>query len=285
MLNVGDQVGIVACSNALARKDDHLLMDLTAALQGIGLTPVLSPHLFEQYSVFSGNGVQRAGALHDMYSNDEIKAIFDISGGDVANELLDELDYDLIQENPKPFWGYSDLTTIINAIYAKTGNPSYLYQVKWLVGASKDRQMAAFANSLLRRGDDLYAAKWDFKRGSSCEGVVVGGNIRCFMKLAGTPYLPELDSKILFLESYGGGVAQMTSYLNQLKQMGAFNTIAGLLLGTYTQMEENREEPDIVELVLKVTEGLALPIAKTADIGHGHASKCLIIGKHQSFRG
>jgi muramoyltetrapeptide carboxypeptidase LdcA involved in peptidoglycan recycling len=285
MLNLGDQVGIVACSNALARKDHHLLMDLTEALRGMGLTPVLSPYLFEQHSVFSGSGVQRAGALHDMYSNNEIKAIFDISGGDVANELLDELDFQLIQENPKPFFGYSDLTTIINAIYTKTKALSYLYQVRWLVGASKDRQMAAFANSLLRQEDDLYAVKWDFKRGSSCEGVVVGGNIRCFLKLAGTPYLPELTNTILFLESYSGGVAQMATCLNQLKQMGAFNSIAGLLLGTFTEMEETQQEPDIVELVLKVTEGLALPIAKTADIGHGHTSKCLIIGKHQAFSG
>ena len=33
----------------------------------------------------------------DFYENDDIKAIFDISGGDIANEILDYLDYDIIK--------------------------------------------------------------------------------------------------------------------------------------------------------------------------------------------
>lgn len=88
-------------------------------------------------SVFSETVRERANALLSFYSDKSIKAIFDISGGDIANELLDFLDYDLIKNNPKPFWGYSDLTTILNAIYRKTGVPSYLYQIKNLIWENK----------------------------------------------------------------------------------------------------------------------------------------------------
>ena len=55
----------------------------------------------------------------NFYQDREIQMIFDISGGDIANEILPYLDFEVIAENPKPFWGYSDLTTIMNAIYAK----------------------------------------------------------------------------------------------------------------------------------------------------------------------
>jgi muramoyltetrapeptide carboxypeptidase len=277
MLKYGDKVGIVACSNALTQKEDNQLTELAETLMGFGLSPVFSQYIFEKnpYSVFSGSGEQRASVLNELYKDNDIKVIFDVSGGDIANELLDYIDFDLIKKNPKPLFGYSDLSTIINAIYAKTGNPSYLYQVKCLVWENKENQISDFKNSLFNKKEDLYKIKLDFIPGSKIEGVVVGGNIRCFLKLAGTQYMPDLSNKILFLESYGGGVAQMTTYLCQLKQIGVFNRISGLLLGTFTKMEENDENPNIIELVLNITNDMNFPIAKTHDIGHGNTSNVL----------
>ena len=107
---------------------------------------------------------------------------------------------------------------------------------------------------------------------------VVGGNIRCLLKLAGTQYMPDFENKVLFLESYGGGAALMKTYLCQLDQMGVFKKISGLLLGTFTKMEENCEAPNIVELVLSIVDK-RISIAKTQDVGHANTSKCLVIGK------
>jgi muramoyltetrapeptide carboxypeptidase LdcA involved in peptidoglycan recycling len=189
-----------------------------------------------------------------------------------------------VRRNPKPFFGYSDLTTVVNAIYAKTGNESYLYQVRCLVWENKLRQIADFTSSLFYEKDDLYRINWDFIRGTAISGVVVGGNIRCFLKLAGTHYMPDLKGKVLFLESYAGGAARMTSYLTQLRHMGVFDEISGLLLGTFTRMEEKQERPDIVELALQVTGGRDFPIAKTSDVGHANTSKCLRIGREYTIQ-
>lgn len=115
-------------------------------------------------------------------------------------------------------------------------------------------------------------------------GVVIGGNIRCFLKLAGTKYLPDFSNRILFLESYSGDVALMTTYLTQLKQMGVFQKISGLLLGTFTEMKKNNEYPDIVALATRIIDDKNLAIAKTDDIGHSRNSKCLIIGKEYRLK-
>ena len=112
------------------------------------------------------------------------------------------------------------------------------------------------------------------------EGVVIGGNTRCFLKLAGTPYMPDFSDKILFLESLGGGKPELITYLNQLKQMGAFQKISGLLLGTFTKFEEKESPSDLTKLVQTVVGDPALPIAKTQQIGHGSQSRCFIIGAH-----
>jgi len=282
MLKRGDKIGIVACSNALSPKDKNRIEELADAFANLGLTAILSQYIFAENSVFSGTGAERAGAFNDFYRDEGIKAVFDISGGDIANELLNYIDYETVKQHPKPFFGYSDLTTIDNAIYAKTGYPSYLYQARFLVGKSKETQISNFKKSMLYGQDNLFQIDWHFLRGTEMSGVVVGGNIRCFLKLAGTPYMPDLDGKILFLESYGGGVAQMKTYLAQLSHLGAFDKISGLLLGTFTQMEECHEPPDIAELALNTVD-VNIPIAQTRDVGHGNNSKCLVIGKKYTF--
>ena len=114
-------------------------------------------------------------------------------------------------------------------------------------------------------------------QGKSIEGIVVGGNIRCFLKLAGTRYFPEMKDKVLLIESLGGRVPQMVTFLSQLKSVGVFDKIKGIIIGTFTTMEEEKCNPDIITLVKKYA-GEDIPIAKTYDIGHGHNSKAIWIG-------
>ena len=283
MLLKGDKIGIVACSNAQLLSNKEKINELEKVLKDIGLNPIFSKFIYEKYSVFSGSGKERGEALMNFYLDKDIKAIFDISGGDLANEVLEYLDFEIIKNNPKAFFGYSDLTTIINAIYSKTGNVSYLYQIRNLIYSFKDIQKERFINSILLGKDDLFNINYEFLQGNKMSGVVVGGNIRCFLKLSGTPYMPNLENKILLLESYGGEVALMTTYLTQLKQMGAFKKIKGIILGTFTKMEENKVKPNIEEIVLKIVNDKNLPIIKTNEIGHGMDSKCMIIGKNIKF--
>ena len=112
------------------------------------------------------------------------------------------------------------------------------------------------------------------------EGIVVGGNIRCLLKLAGTPYMPDFTDKILFLEAMGGESAQMITYLNQLRQMNVFKQIKGILLGTFIAMEKNECIPTIEALVLETLQDSKMPVAKTSEIGHRSNSKALVIGRY-----
>ena len=230
-LHPGDQVGIVACSDALPRQEEGRIRELSRILTRLGLVPVFSDHIFEPSGTRFIEAGLRADALMRFYADPSIKAIFDISGGNLANELLPLLDYPLIKGSQKPFWGYSDLSTIINAIYTMTGNTSYLFQVKTLTWEHGGQQELLFQQSLLEGKDALYRVDWDFVQGEHMEGVVIGGNTRCFLKLAGTPYMPDFSDKILFLESLGGGKPELITYLNQLKQMGPFKKYPGCFWG------------------------------------------------------
>lgn len=276
------KVGIVCCSNGQKRANENDIKVLGKTLQDIGVEVVFSEYIYERDGVSCGSAKERAQALMDFYLNDEIVEIFDISGGDLANGVLPYLDYDVIEKSSKKFWGYSDLTSVLNAIYAKTGNPSVLYQVRNLIYDCKEKQISDFTNTVIDNRNDLYGFDYQFAQGNKMQGVVVGGNIRCFLKLAGTEYMPDLTDKILLLESYSGTVAKMETYLCQLQQLGAFKMCAGILLGTFTEMEEKKCSPSMVELVQRIV-GKEMPIAVTKDIGHGIDAKAILIGHEYIF--
>ena len=277
-MKVGDKIGIVCCSNGQRRDYREKIKRLESTLVEIGLEPVFSKYIYEKDGVFSGTTKERAEALLDMYKDDEIRGIFDISGGDVANGILPYLDYDVISKSDKMFWGYSDLTTVINALYTKANKKSVLYQIRNLIYDHREEQINNFKNTVLSNKNDLFDLEYKFVQGSEMQGIVIGGNIRCFLKIAGTEYMPNFDDKILLLESYGGSVAQMDTYLNQLQQLGAFDKINGVLLGTFTQMESENIVPTM-EMIIKEYVRSDTPIAVTRNIGHGTDSKGIIIGK------
>lgn len=283
MITAGSKIGIVCCSNGQSREYAGKIGQLEEVLKSVGLQPVFSDHIYVSEEGRNSTGQERAAALMDFYRDDEIKGIFDISGGDLANGILPYLDYDVIADSGKTFWGYSDLTTVINAIYAKTGKASVLYQIRNLIYDHAERQIADFTNSVINGGDDLFQIErqllppGDGNYGK-LHGIVVGGNIRCFLKLAGTEYMPDLKDKILLLESYSGTAVRMETYLCQLEQLGAFRKVSGILLGAFTEMQEKKCEPSVETLVRRYA-GEDMPIAVTRQIGHGTDAKGIWIGK------
>lgn len=273
----GSKVAIVCCSNGQKQAYREKLELLRDTLLQLGLIPVFGDFIYERESVFSGTGKERAESLMAFYRDREIRAIFDISGGDIANEVLPYLDFQTIAESDKMFWGYSDLTTILNAIYAKTGKASVLYQVRNLISDAVRTQIADFSSTIFDGTDRLFSFDCEFVQGDEVRGIVAGGNIRCLLKLAGTEYWPDMDGKILLLEGLHGTVPQMTACLSQLDQIGVFKKVSGILLGTFTEMEEKQCNPKMTELV-KNYAGNYLPVLKTEEIGHGHNSKGIVIG-------
>lgn len=270
-----NKAGIVVCSNAQKEKSRKQNEELVCFLESIGIRTVMSSCIYENGSVFSGSSKERADQLMRMFTDPEIEEIYDISGGDVANQILDDLDYERIEDSKAVFWGYSDLTTVINAIYTMTGKASVLYQVKFLTsfGNSADLQRKRYQNR-----DELFSPTFQFVQKNAMKGIVIGGNIRCFLKLAGTRYFPALENRILLLEAYGGEVPQMATYLAQLKQIGAFEKVNGIILGTFTSMEQNGCVPDMVTLIKEYAHP-ETPIAVTKEIGHGDDAKAIIIGE------
>ena len=277
------KVGLVACSDGQLREWEQQNIRLRKILAEMGVESLMAEHIYATQDAFSGTDAERAEDLMRFYRDDSVEAIYDISGGDLANGVLKYLDWDVISHSRKMFWGYSDLSTIVNAIYAKTGRESVLYQVKNMVYAEGELQQKRFADYVAGRNQDLFDLNYHFLQGTSMEGIVIGGNIRCFLKLAGTEYWPDMTGKILLLESYGGETGGIATTLNHLDLMGVFDRVSGILLGTFTKYEKADLSFSVYDL-LKMHISDSLPVAKTTEIGHGADSKAIVIGRNMALR-
>lgn len=128
-------VGLCACSNGQAPEAATRHAQLVRYLEALGCRVQQSRCIFAENGAFSGSGAERAAELMKLFAEPSIEEIYDVSGGDVANQILPYLDWDVIRRSKAVFWGYSDLTTILNAIYAKTGKPvSSIRSAIWSVG-------------------------------------------------------------------------------------------------------------------------------------------------------
>lgn len=278
------KVGLAVCSNGQEPGRKEQTEDLIRVFGTMGIEAVPSDHIYRKTDAFSAPDRVRAEDLTRFYRDGSIDAIYDISGGDLANGVLPFLDYDLIAASGKTFWGYSDLTCVINAIYAETGKESVLFQVRNLVWADAELQKKRFAAYLSGNESPLFGFQYRFLQGNHMTGTLLGGNIRCFLKLAGTRFWPDLNGKILLLESLGGESGQIAALLNHLEQTGAFDQVSGVLLGTFTAYERAGMTLSVYDL-LKSHIREDLPVAETGEIGHGTDARAAYIGREYDLCG
>lgn len=279
----GGRAAICGLSNAFRRtaEQEENIRRLRGILGQSGTDTVLCPGIFqderEKMSPAGCAGRARARVFMECALDESIGAIFDISGGDDANEVLEYLDYDALaarnRRRPLTMFGYSDLTTVLNAVHGRAGIRAGLYQIRNLLTES---------GAAAWRGETLASFSCRMIRGAKMEGEAAGGNIRCLLKLAGTPYMPDLKGRLLFLESNGGDRHRTLTAFSQLRQMGVFEKINGLLLGTFTALDAKEGRSFIRDMAMSMTGDI--PLAMTEDIGHGETSKCLLFGRRYRLK-
>ena len=274
-MNIQKKAALVACSDPLSVRRLQEIPVLKARLRDEGLETKIISGFFDGEPI---DPVRKAQLLTDCFRDADMDYIFDVSGGDLANLVLPHLDYGLIRNSRALFFGYSDLSVIINAIIAKTGRSAVNYQIRNILYDHAEDQIRYLQEHIMTGDivpDDL---RLEFLRGSHMEGRMLGGNIRCFLKLAGTEYWPDMADGILLLESLGGTAFRMMTALEQYRQMGVFDRVNGVILGTFTKMEQEQVSPAIEELVLNIVPE-RLPVAKTRYIGHQTDARAVVLGK------
>lgn len=283
ILEPNDTIMLIACSNELDYKYSKVINKMIYILKSFKLNVIISDSLYKKDNMYSP-GSYRASELMKGFMNTNIKCIFDVSGGDLSIELLPYLDFDIIRQSKAKYYGYSDLSVILNSIYAKANKSSFYYNIKTIL--TKDGFNNFYSTFIYAKSTFNLFNSWKFNwiNGSFMSGVVLGGNIRCTLKLSGTIYMPSFKDKILFLESNSGDITKMRSFIAQYKLLGIFNDINGIILGEFTEINSNNELNLLNKLFIDICKEHNIPLIKTNEIGHSSLSKGIAIGSYINIK-
>lgn len=215
-----------------------MIKNMRATLEELGYNIFVHPQVEEQDESMAGKPENRVAAMHDLFKDPDIDAVLCTSGGYGALEFLNDIDYDLIGENPKILAGYSDNSALLAAVFKKTGLVTF-HGPNGRRFRAGDYLDALSIESFLRvlSGD---TPKYtfpieDYDPQIVKEGVVEaplnGGNHILLTSLIGTEYLPDYDDCIFFTESNRPVFSDVDTNLWHFKTSGATKNIKALILG------------------------------------------------------
>lgn len=282
-LNYGDTIGVVGVSNSLYY-DEYTTEHFYKAekfLQDKGFKIKRGKYVLEDYYGSAGTREQKAEDMMNMFKDDEVKAIICLKGGQTCNTFIDLLDYEIIKQNPKIITGYSDITVLLETIYNKTGLVTF--HGESFVHFSEDdaeEKYKEFENAFINRkiGKINTGNKVVIKDGKA-EGKIMGTNLGCMMNLLGTEYLPDMQDKILLIESYITSPNECQRRFAHLKQYGMFDKVKGIVIGYNYDLQKNGNTyPQMEDILLEYTKGYDFPIIKCNEFGHKIVNSVIPIG-------
>ena len=271
-LRRGDLVAVTSPAGPL--RNIHEADKFKLLLEGLGFRVVMGKTVRAKTGFLAGPDEMRLNELHEFFVDPEVKAIICMKGGWGCGRILDKIDYNLIRQHPKIIIGFSDITSLINAIYlysgivtfhGPVGNSSWNnYSVDYIM-----RVLSAGERVKYTRGPDAEDVITTFSPGRST-GILTGGNLSVLSNLMGTPFFPNLKGKILFLEDVAEEPFRIDRMLTQFRLAGAWNDLNGIIIGKCRKCVA--EEPDfsftIDEIYKEHFTGLKIPVYSGAMIGH-----------------
>lgn len=271
-LKKGDTIGVIAPSNYIEKDDLEYINASIALMEASGFKVKFGKYVFEDTLGYGTSPKKRAADINWAFKDDEVKAMMCVKGGEDSNTTLDYIDYEMIKKHPKIICGFSDNTSILNAIHEKTGlvtyhGPTFKSLTSWETGYAYKQFIKTFAENteslIMGEPEDEYTTI----QAGQATGELVGGNLSLFTKLVCGKYAVNLQDKILFLEELGFEAApeMVNSNIYYLKQNGVFDKIAGLWIGNY----EHPSKVSIEKIIKNaIGDEYKFPIIKSDNFGH-----------------
>src|ERR671916_428968 len=291
-LQRGDEVRIVSPAVSLGFIPEDQQLTARERLEGLGLRCSFSTNA-EVIDRFDSSSVEaRVSDLHEAFADRGVKGILTTLGGYYSNGLLGYLDYDLIRANPKIFCGFSDITALATAIYARTSLLTYSGPHFSTFGMKHgiDYTIEYFERCLMREepfevepadhwsDDPWYEDQenrdfvpnpgYEVLNEGEAEGTILGGNLGTLALLFGTSFMPSLEGTVLLLEDDEEiEPHHFDRTLQSLIQQPGFDGVRGMMIGHF-QRASNMDPETLAEIIRGKPELGRIPVIANASFGH-----------------
>ncbi|MFZ5486577.1 MAG: LD-carboxypeptidase [Pseudomonadota bacterium] len=224
-----------------------------ARLRALGHEVEVDPDALARHTRFAGDDATRLAALHRAAASGADVALI-ARGGYGLTRILPGIRYAEVAQavaRGTRFVGMSDFTALQSALLAQTGAVSWagpaLTADFGVAGEPDEIMLACFDDLLQGQGE---GAGWRLPRERSAaaataaqandaellveDAVLWGGNLAVLASLVGTPYFPQVQGGILFLEDVNEHPYRIERLLTQLLYAGVLARQKAVLLGQFT---------------------------------------------------
>lgn len=280
-LQPGACIAITAPGGAIFHQ--KYIPSFVANLNNLGYKVIKGETLTARHGQFAGKDSFRASELNGFFEDEQIDGIIAMRGGSGCSRILPLLNYDIIRSNPKVLMGYSDITTLLMGLYAQSGLVGFHGPVGY---STWNKFSTDHFLKVVARGEQITMhSKSDNEtfrtiQPGKASGPFFGGNLTTLIHLLGTPYWPNTDGGILFVEEIDEEPYRIDRMLMHLKLSGVLDRLNGIVLGQFKRCEP--EEPEkslsLKQVVDSNLKPLNIPVFSGAHIGHVKDKFTLPIG-------
>jgi muramoyltetrapeptide carboxypeptidase len=287
-------IAIIAPSNSMAYLAPPLRTIGVRALESLGYRVRLAPNVDASGLHGAASVAERLADIAWAVREPDVELVMAVYGGYNSNQLLDRIDYEAIAASGKAFIGYSDVTSLLVAIgscahapvihgpaFASFCDPNLFPYTRDGFAAVMAGDRVTYRTPEASASDQWYTkpgfgpreiepfVPWGIYRAGEASGVLVGGNLETLLALAGTPYFPETQGGILFLEdATGDKPAAFHRSMTQLAQIGIFRGLRGMMIGK-APFGSSLATPGVVTAILdEVLEGTHCPVLYDVACSH-----------------
>ena len=267
-LTDGDTVGVVTLSGPLSME---YLPEKIEFLENLGLKVKIGETVGLTGKYLAGTDEERLNDLHNMIQDPDVKGIFCLKGGYGVARIVDQIDYQLLTENPKIFWGFSDVT------YLHTAFQEYSNIVTFhgpMLSSGGSNEFTELSKRMFQQLFTPFEIQYDESLSplkalisGNARGELTGGNLNRLVSTLGTKFEIDTKDKIVLLEDIGESIESIDSMLNQLRLARKLEEAAGFIIGNFTAIPDGTME-EVWSLLVEYLKPFGKPTVAGFMIGH-----------------
>ena len=272
-LRPGDKIRLVACSGPF----DHALLWRGAGWLARRYRVRVDRALFRRNGYLAGTDAERRAEFNAALGDPTTRAIVAARGGYGAGRIAGDIDWSLLEADPKWIIGFSDVTALhieaqrrrIVSLHAANaaglGRGDAKTREDWLAAVeAPERQYELHATETLRSG--------------SARGPLFGGNLSLLASHALATRVRPPAGAIVFLEDVDEAPYSIDRMLTSLRASGFFDAVAGIAVGEMVDCRPGRHGVATGQVLQDRLVDLGVPVIAGIPVGHGRNNAPVPLG-------
>lgn len=278
-LQPGSKIRIISPAGKV---DEKYILPAVSWLKSKGYKVELGEHIFARHFQFAGTDEQRLQDLQIAFDDPETDAIICSRGGYGTVRIINQINFGAFIKKPTWLVGFSDISILhagLNNLRVASihgAMPRYFFDLNGI----PNQNLESLMNLLLGKTTNYTFDHSKYNISGYAEAELVGGNLSIITSLQGTKYELNTRGKILFLEDIDEFLYHTDRMIHQLKLAGKLNKLAGLILGDFTDMKDNKSPfgKNVHEIISDAVKEFNYPVCFGMPAGHDKKNLALIFG-------